>query len=107
MKILHIIESTDLTVIPMDMREIKELRHILGKNMTAEEAISKVLPLISSPNIIDAINNSINDNVSPEVFGAIDLEFPMITQRMKKLPMLRDENIEGTLSTLGHKDERP
>ena len=95
-------------VIPTSMSQVDQVKCHLSKGISSEDAAHYVLPLINSPTIEQSIQDCECDDVAEAIYNAINLEYPMIARLMRPSdPSLRDENIDGTLSALGHKDELP
>ena len=77
--------------------------------MTPEEAKTYVLPIFNTPNLEQLLDSLCKDDplsdARPAIVDYIKAEHPELASRFMTLGMLRDENIEGSLSPLGHKDE--
>lgn len=92
-----------------DSNGIKELKRIFNHPINPEEAMHYILPIFSTPLLKQTIKTLRREehlcDTRPHIVDYMKAEYPLLVDHFKDLEMLRDDNIEGTLSPLGHKDE--
>jgi hypothetical protein len=106
---MKIDEITNNSVELPDEEGLKKLDKAMKHPLTPEEAMTYVLPIINTPLLKQTLkslnmNNHLCD-ARPHIVDYLKAEYPQIVDCFVKLDMLRSDNIEGTLSPLGHKDE--
>lgn len=106
---MKIDEITSDSVNLPDEDGLKEFNRVMEHPLTPEEALVRVLPIINTP-LLKQTLKSLNSNdhlcdARPHIVDYLKAEYPQIADCFVKLDMLRSDNIEGTLSPLGHKDE--
>jgi len=102
------ITNDDLVKLP-DNDGLVKFKKIMKHPLTPEEAQAYILPIFDTPNLKTLLKSLNRDDhlcdVRPHVVDYLKVEYPQFAERFINLDMLRDDNIEGTLSPLGHKDE--
>jgi hypothetical protein len=103
---MRISELLEQSMVYPSNKGIAKLKTMLSSPILAKDAHEKILTIISSPTLIqtldDARETDPNSDIRGKLVNHIKLEFPYIGYDDIEKDMLRDGNLEGTMSPLGH-----
>lgn len=101
--------NEEVYALPQTPDQTIRLGKALSAPMPASEAEERISSILWTDTLKDIIGSMIETDPSQDsrqaIFDYLNAEYPLITSAFTSYEQLRDFNLEGTLSVMGHKDE--
>jgi len=105
---MKIKEITSESISLHDQNDKVLLAKLFKRPITVRIAKDQILPMLNTPlfnDLLISLEKLESGDIRPEIVDYLDAEYPQISNDFRDFPMKREDNLEGTLSPLGHKDE--
>lgn len=109
MRILEII-SEEISALPDNSKKLHLLKQLMQKPIAAKHGVQALHSIIFNSEIEDLLTTLSDEDPSQDIrqpfVEYLQTAYPEIGEMfIDREPMARDDNIDGTLSPLGHKAE--